>query len=166
MNLTIPAILLLVNFQVAAQTNQTPCSSSEAAQFDFWVGEWDLTWNDTSHGTNHIEKMYGNCTINEHFADPNTNYLGQSWSVYNPASHEWQQTWIDNQGGYIALKGSWQGDRMVLKTPEMQGPAGKRQMRMVYYNIKPDAFDWSWEASTDGGISWKPNWKIHYDRKH
>jgi len=36
---------------------------------------------------------------------------------------------------------------------------------MVYYNIKPDSFEWSWEASTDGGSTWKQNWLIHYRRK-
>jgi len=37
--------------------------------------------------------------------------------------------------------------------------------RMIFYNIKKDSFDWSWEASTDGGATWKSNWLIHYKRK-
>jgi hypothetical protein len=42
---------------------------------------------------------------------------------------------------------------------------GKLISRMVYYNIKSNSFDWSWEASTDGGKLWKQNWLIHYERK-
>jgi hypothetical protein len=38
-------------------------------------------------------------------------------------------------------------------------------MRMVFTNIKPDSFDWRWEASTDGGKTWQVNWPIHYKRK-
>jgi hypothetical protein len=150
---------------------QKPCSAPEASQFDFWVGDWIATWGDTLHGTNHIEKMFGNCTVHENFSDPNTNFVGQSWSVYNANYKQWQQTWVDNQGGYISLTGGMKGDSLILTTAERTVPVkvsatGKLMSRMVYYNIKPDAFDWSWEASTDGGQSWKQNWLIHYHRKN
>lgn len=154
-----------------AQTvGQSPCSSPQASQFDFWIGDWDLTWSDSLHGTNHVEKLFGNCTVHENFSNPKTNYLGQSWSVYNSSYKQWQQTWIDNQGGYIALSGNVVGDSLILNTAERNVPAsisstGKMVNRMVYYNIKPDSFDWSWEASIDGGSTWKQNWLIHYKRK-
>ena len=151
-------------------SNQKPCSSPEASQFDFWVGDWIATWNDTLHATNHIEKMFGNCTVHENFSNPKTNYSGQSWSVFNSNYKKWQQTWVDSQGGYITLIGGLTGDSMILTTAERTVPAtispsGKMISRMVYYNIKPDSFDWSWEASTDGGQTWKENWLIHYKRK-
>jgi hypothetical protein len=128
------------------------------------------SWGDTLHGTNHVEKLFGNCSVHENFLDPNTHYLGQSWSVYNPNYKKWQQTWIDSQGGYIALTGEKVGDSIILKTEERSvpisvSPTKKLINRMVYYNIEPNKFDWSWEASTDGGLTWKPNWKIHYARK-
>ena len=154
----------LFHFRSFAQQNTTPCSAPEASQFDFWVGDWNLTWNDSLHGTNHIEKLYGNCTIHENFKDPRSNFLGQSWSVYNPVAKLWQQTWIDNQGGYIVLTGNKEGNSIILKTQERATPNGKRQMRMVYENITPNSFDWKWEQSTDSGISWKTNWLIHYKR--
>jgi hypothetical protein len=158
-------ILLFLSLSSFAQTNNArPCSAPQASQFDFWVGDWKLTWNDSLHGTNHVERMFGNCTIHENFLNPKTNYSGQSWSVYSPATGQWNQTWVDNQGGYIALTGSFEGDSMILKTAERQTAKGKQQMRMIYYNIKPGSFDWSWEASADGGISWKPSWQIHYQR--
>lgn len=154
-----------------AQTaNQKPCSSPEASQFDFWVGDWIATWSDTLHATNHIEKMFGNCTVHENFFNPQTNYSGQSWSVYNANYKQWQQTWVDNQGGYINLTGGVVGDSLVLTTAERTvpvsvSPSVKIVSRMVYYHIQPNSFDWSWEASTDGGKSWKQNWLIHYHRK-
>lgn len=163
---------LLITFSIfsAKAQNQKPCMAPEASQFDFWVGDWIATWGDTLHGTNHIEKMFGNCTIHENFSDPHIGYLGQSWTVFNANYKQWQQTWVDNQGGYIALTGGKSGDSMVLTTAEKRvppaiSPTGKIISRMVYYNIKSDSFDWSWEASTDGGITWKSNWLIHYRRK-
>ena len=158
------AIICLFHLQSIAQQNAKPCSAAEASEFDFWIGDWNLTWNDSLHGTNHIEKLYGNCTIHENFKDPHSNFLGQSWSVYNPNAKLWQQTWVDNQGGYIVLTGNKEGNNIVLKTQERPTQKGKQQMRMVYENITPDSFDWRWEQSTDSGISWKTNWLIHYKR--
>ena len=157
-------------FSISHSQNQKPCSAPEASQFDFWIGEWDASWGDTLKGHNKIEKLYGNCTVHENFTDPKLNFLGQSWSVYNANYKIWQQTWVDNNGGYIHLTGGMKGDSMILATDERNVPVsnsatGKLKNRMVYYNIKKDAFDWSWEASTDGGKTWKSNWLIHYKRK-
>jgi hypothetical protein len=112
----------------------------------------------------------GGCTLQENFTDPNIKYLGKSWTVYNANYKMWQQTWVDNQGGYIALTGGKVGDSMVLTTAERTVPAsvsatGKLTSRMVFFNIKKDSFDWNWEASTDGGKTWKLNWYIQYRRK-
>jgi hypothetical protein len=168
-------LLLLITcffclFSNAQTASNLPCSSSETRQFDFWIGDWNLTWNDTSHGTNHIERIFGNCTVQENFSDPAANYLGKSWSVYNPNYKIWQQTWVDSQGGYIDLTGGMKSDSMVLTTaaqtvPKSISPTGKIINRMVYYHITPQSFDWSWESSIDGGINWKNNWLIHYKRK-
>ncbi len=154
-----------------AQTNAVPpCSSPQIHQFDFWIGDWNLTWNDTSHGTNHVERIFGNCTVQENFSDPVSKYFGKSWSVFNANYQIWQQTWVDSQGGYIDLTGGMKGDSMVLNTAERIvplsiSPSGKMISRMVYFHIKPQSFDWSWESSIDGGTSWKNNWLIHYKRK-
>lgn len=152
-------------------TNQKPCSATEASQFNFWLGDWELVWGDSLHGTNHVDKLFGNCTVHENFQDPKTGFMGQSWSVYNANYKQWQQTWVDNQGGYITLTGGMVADSLILITAERTVPAsmsatGKMTNRMVYYNIKPDSFDWSWQASTNGGKTWEQNWLIHYKRMH
>lgn len=164
-------VILTISVAANAQTQQQkPCAAPEASQFDFWVGDWIAIWNDTSHGTNRIQKIFGNCTIHENFSDPRLSYLGQSWSVYNANYKQWQQTWVDNQGGYIALTGGLVADSMILKTTERVVPVrisatGKLINRMLFYNIRKDSFDWSWQTSTDGGTTWKTNWLIHYKRK-
>ena len=65
-------ILLSIIIFIKAQTppNQKPCSSPEASQFDFWMGDWELTWNDTSKGTNQITRIMNGCTLHEFFFDP------------------------------------------------------------------------------------------------
>ena len=164
-------VCMMICFASIAQNKNSPCSALEASQFDFWIGDWNLTYNDTLHATNHVEKIMGGCTVQENFHDPNTNYNGKSWSVYNKNINQWQQTWVDDQGGYISLTGGMQGDSIILLTAEKKVPSnisatGKIVNRMVYHNITKDAFNWDWESSTDGGNTWKNNWHIHYSRKN
>ena len=44
-----------------------PCSAPEARQFDFWLGEWDLTWGKDGRGKNVITSIYDGCVIQERF---------------------------------------------------------------------------------------------------
>jgi hypothetical protein len=159
------AVLLATQTFGQSTPPPNPCKDPAVSQFDFWVGDWDLTWADTLHGTNKVERIMGGCTVQENFYDPKMKFSGKSWSVYSVQRKLWQQTWVDTNGGYIVLSGGMQGDSMVLTTPPRSIPNGTSVSRMVYYNIKKDSFDWSWEASTDGGKSWKQNWLIHYKRK-
>jgi hypothetical protein len=39
------------------------------------------------------------------------------------------------------------------------------KQRMVWYNITRDRFDWNWERSNDGGVTWRVLWQIQYTRK-
>ena len=161
-------ILLLTTFNMAeAQTTPPPkpCSAPECSQFDFWLGDWGLTHSDTVHATNLITKEMDGCVIHEHFNNPSTNYRGESWSMYNPGTKKWQQTWVDNQCSYIALTGVFENGEMALYTEPFTLNGKKTINRMVYYNIKKDSLDWRWEASTDEGKTWKQNWLIHYKRK-
>ena len=106
------------------------------------------------------------CTVNENFYDPSIKYSGSSWSVYNSQLKLWQQTWVDNQGGYIALSGKFKNGMMTLSTQPRQLPDGTELIsRMVFYNIAPEKFDWRWESTKDNGASWQTNWLIHYKRK-
>ncbi len=43
--------------QQTSAAPQNPCAAPQQKQFDFWVGEWELTWpgekpSETGHGTN------------------------------------------------------------------------------------------------------------------
>lgn len=61
------ALLFLSAGNAQNQSSQKPCTAAESSQFDFWVGDWDLTWNDTSHGTNKIYKIFDGCTLMGNF---------------------------------------------------------------------------------------------------
>jgi hypothetical protein len=139
--------------------------SAEAKQFDFWVGEWELTW-DGGRGKNSIRKILDGRVLEECFdGTPSTPLIGRSYTVHNAQYGRWDQTWVDNQGSYLMFMGEWDDvdERMVLERDDMIGGKHIKQ-RMVFHNITADALDWSWERSEDGGISWKVEWAIHYRR--
>ena len=160
-------VFIISSFPIIATAQNTkPCSSPEASQFDFWIGAWNLYSADTLTGTNTIIKVMDGCTVQENFESPQIKYYGKSWSVYNSIAKIWQQTWIDNQGRYIALTGKWENGVMTLTTDARKLADGKEQVsRMIYHSIKKDHFEWEWESTTDNGKTWKNNWHIRYERK-
>jgi hypothetical protein len=165
------AVLLLFCGAAAQTSAQKPCSAPEFRQFDFWVGDWDLTWpgqngQPEQHGHNQIERELGNCVIHESFSDKATPaFEGTSVSVFNPKLAKWQQTWVDNQGAYLDFVGEFKDGEMMLRRDAVGQDGKPIKQRMVFKNIKPDSLDWSWERSEDGGATWKVVWPIHYQRR-
>jgi hypothetical protein len=155
---------ILFLFNVLPAQNNKPCSTEEGKQFDFWVGQWDASW-EGGKGINNISKILGGCVVFEEFdATPSSPLIGKSFSVYNIRTGKWHQTWVDNSGGYLDFSGNWQDDKMILsRSAEIKGVVTIQ--RMVWYNITDNKFDWNWEKSTDGGKTWTVSWKIQYTRK-
>ena len=142
--------------------------NDKAKQFDFWLGNWDLTWGENGRGRNVISKILDGQVIQEQFTslpdDETPPFVGLSLSVFNHRTDQWQQTWVDNQGGYLDFKGGLAGDKMILsRQATIEGQPV--QQRMVWHNIQADSLDWSWERSADGGQSWEQLWAIHYQRQ-
>ena len=152
-------------------TAANPCAAPQQKQFDFWVGEWDLTWpaqngGASGQGTNSIKRVLDGCVVEENFSgDSSMPLRGTSVSTFDTRSGKWKQTWVDNQGGYLDFVGEFSNRQMILQR-EATRPDGTRILqRMVWKNITATEFDWSWEASVDGGKTWKVNWPIHYRRR-
>lgn len=164
-------VLGVLASSVAAQgaedsaTVTSNCTAPEASQFDFWLGEWNLTWADTGRGTNHITKDFDGCVVREDFSTAGEQpYRGSSASVFDTKSGKWKQTWVDIAGGYLDFVGGWEGDKMVLSRTAFDTSGNAFLQRMVWFNITNDAFDWNWEKSTDDGEIWNVVWAIKYER--
>jgi len=146
-----------------------PCSSIEASQFDFWLGEWKLEWQNekgiSETGTNTISKTMGGCVIEENFSTDDNSFIGRSISVYNPNKQYWQQTWVDNSGAYMDFTGVYNDRKMILSRRIINKLGREVIQRMVFYDIQQNEFWWNWESSSDEGKSWNLMWKIHYLRK-
>jgi hypothetical protein len=133
-------------------------------QFDFWLGQWDVSWGEDQHGSNHVTRILGSRVIQENFnGAPAIDFQGMSVSVYSPRLEQWRQTWVDNNGNYWDFTGGVQGSEMILATDDVvEGQPVK--LRMVFYNIAQDELDWRWERSDDDGRTWQEQWRLHYSR--
>ena len=131
-------------------------------QFDFWLGEWDVTWGEGEKGTNHVLRILEDKIIQENFSAPD--FTGMSVSVYDKERKLWCQTWVDNNGIYLDFTGTFDDGKMILQRDAIvKGEAFKQ--RMVWYEIQADKFEWNWERSDDEGKTWRVVWNIHYTRK-
>ena len=150
-----------------------PCTVPAHSQFDFWLGVWDLTWpaeqtggteGDTGHGRNRIERLFGNCAIEENFESADGTFRGSSLSVYDPNARLWRQTWVDNMGSYLLFTGAMSSEAMELRTATVERDGASAVNRMVFSEIQTNGLRWQWQGSEDGGNTWTDLWTITYSR--
>ena len=152
---------------------QRTCDTAEGRQLDFWLGEWDLTWEggqagvpegETGRATNVVTRVLDDCIIQERFSMPG--YEGTSVSTFKRTTGQWHQTWVDSHGGYIALTGAYADGQMELRTEPFPNKAGNEQInRMLFTDITENSLLWRWQRSIDGGATWEDVWVIDYSRK-
>lgn len=160
------SLLIVFATSTALHTTAQDTTAMASTQFDFWLGQWDLTWANGGKGTNTITKEMNGHLVHERFADPANNYHGESWSMWDAATGKWKQTWVDDQGNYMAFEGGMVEDRMEMNMHMPDKKTGAMFLwRMVFSNITPDAFDWTWKRSPDEGKTWEVQWAIRYMRK-
>lgn len=161
------ALIFTISLVVQAQ----PKNMDAANYFDFWVGEWDLTWKypdgSTGKGKNTISWVLDDNVILESFeghTGPYEGYIGKSWSVYTAQTDTWNQTWVDNQGGYLDFTGEFDGEKRIFSR-QVTGSSGQTLIqRMVFHDVQEDSITWIWESSSDEGETWTENWRIQYVR--
>ena len=146
-----------------------PCQDEAFRQLDFWVGEWDATWENPDgskgEGTNSITKdEFGDCVIIERFSAPGLQ--GLSVSTFHAPLGQWRQTWVDNQGGYFALVGgpsSEEDTEFALELTRLSDAAP--HLRMIWQDVSDDAFVWRWQGKATEAEEWQDRWVINYQRQ-
>lgn len=150
----------------AAQARQAGQAAEVPAlrEFDFWLGEWDLTWGDGQRATNSIYQDFDGRVIVESFdGRPSIELQGMSVSTYDVDAGCWRQTWVDNRGSYLDFRGEFRDGQMDLRT-ERVVDGRPTLLRMRWFDIARDALTWAWERSFDGGRTWETLWQVAYSR--
>jgi hypothetical protein len=144
----------------------------DSTLFNFWVGDWEASWNENGTvkllGENHLSKEFNGWVIREKFKvndGTSKGFEGGSWTVYDKQKQKWFQTWVDNQGAYMAFEGKLEGDKRIFERSTIDKKGKPIIQRMVFKDISADSFTWDWESSADNGKTWTLNWQILYKRK-
>ncbi len=140
------ALVGLLTLPALAQDNVPPpiCETSPGfADFDFWVGEWNVYSNDEARnhlGRNKITKHYGDCLIMEEWEGA-AGSGGLSMNYYNNVTDEWRQVWVSN-GYSIDYTGGLDAD-------------GAMVLEGFIYNYRQNAqtpFRGIWTPQDDGSV--------------
>lgn len=145
-----------------------PCSDPAYRQFDFWIGEWEVT-NPQGQpaGTNSIQRVLGGCALHESWTSANGTFAGHSYNIYDAASGRWHQTWVDNSGTLLRLDGGFVNGKMVLTGWRPPANPGAMDVfhRISWEKKSDDELRQLWETSPDGGQTWSVAFDGTYRRK-
>lgn len=154
------AIVLLAFVPPAPAEAQTPaspppCSAPEHRQFDFWIGDWNVTGPDGRQaGRNRITAILDGCVLREEWTGAG-GVSGTSYNIYDARSGRWHQTWVDGQGMLLLLDGGVDSTGAMVLENEQPGRDGKPlRNRITWTRIGPDEVRQLWETSGDGGSTW------------
>ncbi|MDJ0921311.1 MAG: hypothetical protein QNI84_09295 [Henriciella sp.] len=108
MRLFIAALAIsLLTAPALAQDDTTPpppCDTPEYHQFDFWIGDWEVSSPDgAAQGRNVITAEESGCLLVERWVSTAGN-TGQSYNFYNPVTETWRQIWVST-GAIIDYEG-------------------------------------------------------------
>ena len=169
--------LLLLIAPGAADTfaqNQTPPASAprnnpcrakpEYKQFDFWVGEWDVTERGEKIATSSVQRIVGDCIIFENYFQAD-GYTGKSFNFYDPTLGKWRQTWVDGSGNVSEFVGEYKENAMRFEGESHRQDGQKILRRMTLFNLGADRVRQYSERSVDGGKTWSSNYDFIYVRR-
>jgi hypothetical protein len=151
---------------------QKPCSLPVFRQFDFWIGNWEaFAPNGNKGGDSKISIILDSCVILEEWTSAGAQqgliFSGKSFNMYNAATKQWQQTWVDNTGNTTEfLRGEGAEGKIVYYADKVTGPNGKPFMRrLTFTKLSNDKVRQYGELSNDGGKTWTTEYDLEYRRK-
>jgi hypothetical protein len=151
-----------------------PCRTMpEALQFDFWIGDWDVTPfqappgpNAPLLGTNRIEPILEHCVLMENwFGSGPAPSAGKSMNFYDTSRRQWRQIWMGDGGGSLDYAGSFRDGAMRFEGWTL-APNGSRVLqKLTFFPIHRDTVRQLFETSVDSGRTWQPGFDGRYTRK-
>lgn len=155
--------------QVLAQArhNAEPCADRpESRQFDFWIGDWDVTSNlnaGAPAGKSHVELIIGKCVIFENWTGRGGS--GKSFNAWNADLGCWQQNWMDDSGGVTNYTDGRLVDGAMRFLAEKKDAQGRWQKhRLTFFPLGPDEVRQLGEHSDDEGKTWTTDYDLDYRR--
>lgn len=152
------------------EASRFPCRSQmETHQFDFWLGEWDVTpWAGPAVTIGRVSKNIvtaelEHCIIHEHWTS-NVGGKGESINFWDPNRRAWRQVWMDAHQWSLDYEGQYENGAMRFSGWTL-GADGKRRLeKLTFFNIASDTVRQLFEQSADSGKSWQVTFDGRYVR--
>ena len=150
-------------------TPQRPagCSSADSRQFDFWLGEWDVSPTGQSFlvAESTISVVAQGCAILENWR-PLQGPHGYSINSYDSSDKLWHQEYVDASGVRAPYVGGVTDGIMHMDNlgslPPNAPPGLKR--RMSFQALDANAVR-QWGESSRDGKEWNISWDLTYRRR-
>lgn len=146
------------------EDNAHPCDKPDFRNFDFWVGEWDVTSAGSPVGSSSIQRILNSCVIFENFTSF-SGYAGKSFNSYDPDKKEWRQYWIDNSGSYVEFVGHFADGQLVYEADSSNPDGTKVHRKMTFVKLTNDRVRQFSVQTADGGKTWTPEYDLLYIKK-
>lgn len=179
----------LAQFTSFAQATQAsagpdlPATNPESGgqhDFDFHFGSWkahnrillhplsaSTAWIELD-GTVTVRKIWdGRANLEEiESSNATTHFQGLTLFLYNPASHQWSQTFANSDDGTLGqpLIGEFKNGRGEFFSRELFH-GRSILVRFVWSDITPDSHRVEQSYSDDGGKTWEPNFTATLTRE-
>jgi hypothetical protein len=139
--------------------------AAKSHQFDFWIGEWEVTSGGKVVGHNSIQPILDGCVLQETWAGAGGS-AGSSFNYYNPKTDQWHQFWVWRNGTTLPLlSGKYADGKMMLAADSVDAKGKPVKMRITWYNNPDGTVRQHWEASSDAGASWQTRFDGLYRKK-
>ena len=127
--------------EAAPQPAPPSCDGDVYDDFDFWLGEWEVTTPDGQvAGTNSITKAEDGCLLIERWTAAQGS-TGQSYNFYDTGLDKWRQVWVA-RGATIDYAGK------LTEDGEM-----RLEGKIAYRNGTTAPFRGSWTPEADGSVT-------------
>lgn len=149
-----------------AERTANPCRHQpESAQFDFWVGDWDVYVNGQMIARNIITREMNGCIIHERYQTSNGLIRGESINYYDAVARKWKQNWVSSANNIIYLEGA-SPEPGVMRLDGTSTSAGSPvQLQRVTWTRQPDGgLTQSVSVSNDSGATWSQGFLGTYVR--
>lgn len=155
------------------------CPAPEPREFDFWIGEWDVTNRqrnpaapddttlyETGPATSRVYPILGGCAIVEHWEGDLVygRVLGFSVRAWDPGRRVWTLLleWPSPSAArFSTLDGRFEDGVGSFARERSDGSL----VRYRFLDIEPRSFRWEGAASDDGGRSWSRFWVMDFRRR-
>jgi len=137
-----------------------PCKSRpEAAQFDFWLGDWQVSSPQGQVvGENHVTSDLEGCVVRESWTSAFGSH-GTSVNFYDPATRKWHQVWTSDIGSITHYVGMLVDGQMRFEAKGFGDANGESRYRRMTFTPNPDGSVRQFiEDSVDGQV-----WTVSFD---